>query len=140
MGIPQPKKKPPVTITKLKERLWKLCREIIRARWGNTCYTCFKRNLEGSNRHTGHFITSSTCSAAMRYDLDNLRPQCYACNIHKSGNWVEFEAHLRRDGIDPEELKQRNRDTQGLQYDRTWYENKITSYSTLLNNITNGNI
>ena len=67
----------------------------------------------------------------MRYHLDNLRPQCYNCNINKSGNWVAFEEHLIKDGIDPEALKQINRDTTGEQYDITWYEEKLKEYQNI---------
>lgn len=123
-------KKP--TISKLKKQLWAITREIIINKYGSDCYTCPALSLSGSNRHVGHFISSSICSAEMRYYLDNLRPQCYACNIHRSGNWPAYEAHLRADGIDVEALKQRNRDTVGMQADSLFYINKIAEYSTLL--------
>lgn len=120
------------SIGKLKKTLWQLCRSIIISKYGSDCYTCSATNLSGSNRHLGHFISSSVCSAALRYDLGNLRPQCYRCNIHLSGNWISFEAHLRRDGIDVEELKRRNEATKGRQYDRLWYQAKIEEYTALL--------
>lgn len=120
------------TIGKLKKKLWSLCREIIISRNGSDCYTCPARDLVGSNRHLGHFISSSVCSVSLRYDLENLRPQCYRCNIHLSGNWPSFERHLRLDGIDVEALKQRNYDTKHLMYDRLWYEAKIFEYTKLL--------
>ncbi len=109
-------------VSKLKKKLWAITRQIIIKTYGSDCYTCPAKGLSGSNRHIGHFISSSVCSAAMRYDLGNLRPQCYACNIHRSGNWPSYEAHLKADGIDVEALKQQNRDTQGLKYDSLWYE------------------
>lgn len=119
-------------VAKLKKKLWQLCREIIFIQHGSDCYTCTTINLSGSNRHLGHFISSSVCSAELRYSLDNLRPQCYACNIFRSGNWLAFEDHLRRDGIDPEALKQRNRDTTGLKADSRFYEAYIAKYEVLL--------
>lgn len=131
MGIPQPKKKA-VPIKKLKNKLWELCKQLTRLKYGNTCYTCGTRGLEGSNWHTGHFLTDSVCSTELSYDLANLRPQCYACNIHRSGNWPAFEEHLLRDGVDIEALKRRNRDTKGRQYDRLWYQAKIAEYELLL--------
>lgn len=120
------------TVGKLKKKLWNLCRELIIAKYGSDCYTCPARNLIGSNRHVGHFISSSVCSAALRYSLENLRPQCYACNIHRSGNWPAYEQHLIRDGIDVAALKQRNYDTKGLMYDRLWYQSKIEEYAKIL--------
>lgn len=123
-------------ITKLKKRLWQLCREITFIQHGSDCYTCSTLALIGSNRHLGHFISSSVCSASMRYDLDNLRPQCYACNIFRSGNWLAFEEHLKRDGIDPEALKQRNRDSVGLKADSLFYGAYIAKYEALLASLT----
>lgn len=123
-------KKP--TTSKLKKQLWALLREIAFIKYGTNCYTCGATSLVGSNRHLGHFITSSTCSVELRYSLDNLRPQCYRDNIHLSGAWMAFEAHLKADGIDVEALKQRNRDTIGKMYDRLWYEKKLIELSTLL--------
>lgn len=127
-----PRKKKP-TITKVKKKLWDLCREITRSRYGNACYTCNKKGLEGGNWQTGHFIPSSICSVELRYDLDNLRPQCYHCNINLSGNWVAYEAHLMIDkGRDfPTLLKQRNESTKNRQYDILWYENKVTEYQVI---------
>lgn len=120
-------------LQKLKKALWDECRRITRARHGNTCYTCGKTGLEGSNWQTGHFISSSICSVALRYHLDNLRPQCYNCNINKSGFWTAFEDHLVRDfgkGF-PEILKELNRNTKGLQYDILYYQDKLDEYKRL---------
>lgn len=120
------------SLAKLKKQLWQLCREIQIKRYGSDCYTCTSKNLEGSSRHLGHFISSSICSTEMRYDLDNLRVQCYACNIHKSGNWLAYEKHLIADGIDVQELKDRNERTKGGMFRENWYEQKIAEYSLLL--------
>lgn len=75
---------------KLREELWELCKQIIRLKYGNTCYTCDKKDLEGSNWQTGHFIPSSVCGVLLRFDLRNLRPQCFRCNISLVGNGSEF--------------------------------------------------
>jgi hypothetical protein len=125
----------PVKLSLLKKKLWKLCREITIKRHGTSCYTCPAVSLTGSNLHCGHYISSSVCSAELRYSLDNLRPQCYRCNIHLSGNWPSFEVHLKRDGVDTEELKQRNEQTKGKQYDRLFYERKIEEYDLLLQSL-----
>ena len=118
-------------LQKAKIALWEHCKRITRAKYGNVCYTCGKTDLAGSGWHTGHYISSSICSAFMRYNLDNLRPQCYNCNINKSGNWLAYERHLNEDGIDTDELKQLNEDTKNQQYDILFYQDKIEEYSKL---------
>ena len=123
------------TVGKLKKKLWSLTRQIIIQRHGDTCYTCGAVGLMGSNLHIGHFIPSSVCSAEMRYSLDNLRPQCYRDNIHRSGDWVAYEAHLIRDGIDVAELKRRNERTKGMKADVLFYQAKIAEYSALLSEL-----
>lgn len=119
-------------LTKLKAELWDLCRKIQIKKYGNTCYCCGAVNLMGSNLHLGHFLPSSLCSVELRFTLDNLKPSCYRCNIHLSGNWPAYEAHLIKDGIDIAELKTRNEATKGTRYPQSWFENKITEYSALL--------
>ena len=79
-----------LTSKQLQDKIWIICKRIIRARYGNTCYTCGKTGLEGSNWHTGHFIPKAACGAYLKYDLRNLRPQCYHCNINLGGNGGEF--------------------------------------------------
>ncbi len=81
-------------VKKLKEKLWSLCREIIKIKYGNTCYTCLKTPLTGSNWQTGHFIPSSVGGSLLRYDIRNLRPQCFRCNINLSGNGALFYDRL----------------------------------------------
>ena len=122
-------------LQKLKIKLWELCKNIIRTKYGNTCYTCGKQGLEGSNWHTGHFISSSICSTELHYDLNNLRPQCYNCNINKSGNWLAYEQNLLKDKIDIQELKDKNEATKGQMYREDWYKEKIEEYKNILNNL-----
>lgn len=121
------------TITKLKKQLWEECRRIIKSRYPARCYTCERDGLEGSSYHIGHFIPSSISSVEVRYSLDNLRPQCYSCNIHKSGNWPAYERHLSIEkGVDfPIELKKLNESTKNRQYDILWYQAKLAEYRNL---------
>lgn len=128
------KRRSTTSLARLKRKLWELCREITRESYGNTCFTCERTGLYGGNYQTGHFITSSTCSTEIRYSLDNLRVQCYHCNINLSGNWTAFERNLVRDhGREwVDDLKRRNEETKGLKYDSLWYEAKIKEYEKLL--------
>ena len=119
-------------LAKLKEELWQLCRKLIKKLYPHKCYTCGKQLIDGTQDfHIGHFISSSICSTALRYDLDNLRPQCSGCNVWKSGNWLNFEQHLKQEKGDDfvDELKQRNYTTKGLAYKSDWYEKKIEEYT-----------
>ena len=75
---------------KQQDKLWKLCKQITLNKYGNTCYTCGRTNLEGSNCQLGHFLPSGACGAFLRYDLRNLRIQCYHCNINLGGNGAEY--------------------------------------------------
>lgn len=89
------KRKSKTDIAKAKEKLWSLCREIIRNRYRNVhgnwnCYTCGKIIDVPAKAQTGHFIPSSACGAYLRYDLRNLRIQDYYCNINLGGNGTEF--------------------------------------------------
>lgn len=122
-------------LTKSKEKLWELCKQITRQTYGDTCYTCGSTGLSGSNWQTGHFLTSSTCSMELRYDLKNLRPQCMPCNKWKSGNWPAYERHLIKDHGEAyvAELKERNERTKGGNYGIFWIREKTEEYKKLLN-------
>jgi hypothetical protein len=125
-------------LTKAKDKLWGLCRDIVREIYPNECYTCRAQDLTGSNRQTGHFITSSICSMELRYDIKNLRQQCFVCNIHKSGNWPAFEARLVKDEGQEyvDELKRRNEATKGGNYGLSWIKQKTEDYQELLKSLT----
>lgn len=88
------KRKVTTPLGKLKKELWELCKQIIRKRYGNTCYTCDAKGLAGSNWHTAHFVARSVCGAYLHYDLRNLRPGCYRCNISLAGNGAVFYRRL----------------------------------------------
>jgi 5-methylcytosine-specific restriction endonuclease McrA len=136
-GTPTRKRKKTSPLAKLKKQLWQLCREITIKRDGSDCYTCPSKDLSGSSRHLGHFISSSICSTELRYDLKNLRIQCYSCNIHKSGNWLTYENRLKKENGENyvAELKQRNEQTKGAMYRDDFYINKIAEYQIILENL-----
>lgn len=82
---------------KIQDELWQECRRIILARYikngKHYCFTCDKE-VDGSNRQLGHFIPNSVGGALLRYNLDNLRIQCYYDNINLGGNGSEFYRRL----------------------------------------------
>ena len=90
------KKKSKQKISVIQRKIWEHCKRIIRARYPNTCYTCSRTGLEGSNWHTGHMFSKATLSAFLKYDLRVLRPQCYFCNVNCGGRGAEFIENMRR--------------------------------------------
>ena len=86
---------------KIQDELWQECRRISLARYADKdgkhhCYTCDKE-VEGSGKQLGHFIPNSVGGAVLRYNLDNLRIQCYYCNINCGGQGAMFYRNLVRD-------------------------------------------
>jgi hypothetical protein len=59
------------------------------------CYTCgsvkpCKGGIHGI--HAGHYVSRKSWKTM--FHLDNIRPQCYDCNVHLGGNRKEFEKRL----------------------------------------------
>jgi hypothetical protein len=117
---------------KLQDELWELCKQIIRKKYGNVCYTCGKENLKGSNWHTGHMIAKASLGAFLKYDLRVLRPQCYHCNVNLGGNGAEF--YRRMVEIEGKKyVESIYKDKQILlKADELWYNNKIEEYKLIL--------
>lgn len=94
----QPKK---LTIGQIQKILWQECRRIADILYppvnGITyCYTCGKP-ISGSNKQLGHFLPKSVCGASLKYDMRNLRWQCYYDNINLGGNGATFYRNLVKD-------------------------------------------
>jgi hypothetical protein len=139
-GTVRLKKKRVDSVGKLKAQLWELCRQIVFTRYQKNgevfCFTSGQGPLTGSNRHLGHFIPSSVGGVGLRFDLDNLRPQSYVENVHKSGNWPAYYANLvaeiGQDKVDA--LIARKHQT--VKADILWYRERIAAYSSLLSELT----
>ena len=84
------RKKGKQKISVIQRRLWLLCKEITRKRYGNTCYTCEASALIGSNWQTGHMWAKASVGAYLKYDLRILRPQCAVCNLFQGGRGADF--------------------------------------------------
>lgn len=81
----------------LKQKLWNECKRLTRERYGNTCYTCGKLNLEGKNWQTGHGKTKGALPLRFQYDVRNLRPQCGTCNVLFNGMTDIFLAKMEQE-------------------------------------------
>lgn len=121
--------------TQLKKKLWELCKQIIRKQYGNICFTCGKKGLEGSSWQTGHFIPSSVGGGSLRYNLDNLRPQCYNCNINAGGNGaIYYRTMVETKGQDfVDKLFKLKNET--IKIDVIWLSNKVEEYTKILENL-----
>ena len=80
--------------------------------WYCTCYTCWKRKHR-KEIQCWHRIWRKYL--IVRWDLDNVRPQCVWCNDKRWGNWrpIEFKANLideiweeRVNAVDEKALKE----------------------------------
>lgn len=118
-------------ISRLQRKLWELCKQIIRKRHGNTCYTCGQRGLIGSNWHTGHMWPKASLGAYLKYDLRVLRIQCYNCNINLGGNGARYYEKMLKE-IGKDEMEKLQRDRQKLVRAYEHYEKLLSDYQKLL--------
>ena len=87
------------TLTQLKNELDKVFSRYIRAKHADSrgmvrCITCDREYLVG-DAQAGHF--ASRRHMATRWDEDNVRPQCYRCNITDQGRQWRFGEALDRE-------------------------------------------
>jgi hypothetical protein len=124
-------------VKKLKIKLWELCRHITRATYIKEdgcwdCFTCGKHIDVPAKAQTGHFIPSASGGAFLRYDLRNLRIQCYHCNINLGGNGSFFYKNLveekGQDYVD-QIFKDKHKTVKA---DWVWFEEKIKEYTEIL--------
>ena len=84
------------TLTQLKNELDKVFSKYVRAKHADDsgyvrCVTCNRKHLVG-NAHAGHF--ASRRHMATRWDEDNVKPQCFQCNITDQGRQWRFGQYL----------------------------------------------
>ena len=60
-------------------------------RWMCKCYTCDSVDHR-KKMQCGHYITRSVYG--LRWSLDNVRVQCYRCNVALSGNYIEYTLRM----------------------------------------------
>lgn len=99
-GTPVPKsgakKKKHDSISTLKKKLWTVFSLYIRNRDNFICFTCGRKG-EGSGIHAGHFVPKSVGGIELYFHEENVRAQCYNCNINLSGNQYVFSQKLGKE-------------------------------------------
>lgn len=118
------RKKSKTKISVLQRQVWELCKQIVRKKYGNTCYTCGRSALSGSNWQTGHMWAKASVGAYLKYDLRILRPQCAVCNLFQGGRGADFHRKML------EEIGQSAMDA--LEKDRQVNVNAYLHYTELL--------
>ncbi len=135
------KKKPSKKkLTTLSNKLWTLISRYVRMyyadEWGMVnCYTCSERMFwSRSGRQedvgwaqAGHCFTQGAHKAT-KFDLDNIRPQCYKCNINNGGQGAIFRGNLQREhGMEWVNALERKA-KQSYRGDAFWLEEQIKIY------------
>ena len=65
-------------------------------RRGEPCYTCGLKQKSGDSNqafHVGHFMPAKMVDPR-RFMLENLRIQCYSCNVANSGRHSEYRLNM----------------------------------------------
>ena len=120
-------------IGKLKKLLWTefaLYNKLIRSEDGQycSCYTCGKPlEIGTSNCQMGHWLPKGGYSVHY-FEENNVRPQCYHCNISLSGNTAVFEYELRNEIGDDRVNDMFECRSEKIKRDKSWYIDKIDSY------------
>lgn len=93
----KPKKTKKISVSKLHKLVWAECRRVQLERLPHDCYTCPAKNLTGANLQLGHGQSKGSLPLEFKYDLRNLKWQCFFCNIHGQGCQELFLARLENE-------------------------------------------
>ena len=117
-------------ISVLQRKIWEHCKRITRARYGNSCYTCPAKNLQGSDQQTGHMWAKASLGAFLKYDLRILRIQCAKCNRWNDGMGADFYARMLSE-IGEEKMKQLQKDRKKEVRAYEHYEKLLQEYQQI---------
>lgn len=88
------RKQSKLPLSKLQRKLWVVVRELCGKIYPKNCYTCEAKNLKGRNCQLGHMIPKSVCGVLLKYDIRQLRFQCYRCNVWGGGMGATFVKNM----------------------------------------------
>jgi hypothetical protein len=124
--------KKPVSIPMLKKKALDLFAQTVKLKAFNEgkmfCYTCDSPlALNTSNCQLGHYL-SRGAYPGLTFSAQNVRLQCYRCNVHLHGNLIEFRERLIKEiGIEDVEALEADRHTQ-VKLSRSDYHSLIDMY------------
>ena len=95
------------------------------------CYTCWTR-LKRNKIQNGHFITRGNYK--YRWDIDNCRPQCIACNIFLHWNYIPYTINMIREYWEKKILKMKN-DKQIVKITTAEIMDNIDKYTDMVNEL-----
>ena len=125
------------SITKLKSKLWEVFSLYIKQKYSPdgknvNCFTC-GRNLQigTSNCQGGHYYSQGGFKA-LQFNENNVRPQCYNCNINLNGNTQIFRENLIAE-IGEEAVNELDRHRHDeMRWSASELEEKIKHYKELI--------
>lgn len=133
------KKKSKASIPKLKQKLWDLTSKYVRLSHADEsgmvkCATC-ETIKHWKDIQAGHWIAKAQGNATA-WDLRNIHPQCYRCNINLGGNGPEYTFYMLRRYGEPvcDELRQLSKTTRKIT--RAEYETMIDEMAEKLSKLT----
>lgn len=136
--VKKPKKR--VSTSTFKEHLDDIVRDILKLKYPNQCICCGRRTTwfnPKTNRYgltVGHFI--SRTFSKIRWDLDNVAPQCSSCNINHNRDTGPYAKWIVKTyGIEKlDELTARKKGTINRQFLYDKQDELLKIYNALLKN------
>jgi len=122
-------------LSAIKKDLEALQKALVIKLYGNDCYTCPAKNLQGRNCHLGHVPwPRSVLWVACTFDYRHTRIQCMLCNIHRGGMGAVALKRMEQEigAEEVQKLKNFSDNNKGKTVPRSYFEEKIASYTKLL--------
>lgn len=130
------------SLRKLREKLWSLTSRYVRLSHSDgtwcACVTCGTRK-PWQELHAGHFVPQARGNA-VRYDLRNIAPQCFRCNISLGGNPSAYAVYML-DTYGESVVRELETKAHGsVKYTRADYETMIDDMSERLADLAMGRV
>lgn len=122
----------------VRKELEALQKQLVRAIYGNDCFTCPAKNLQGSNCQLGHVPwPRSQLSTICKFDYTYTRMQCFKCNIWDKGRGADAALRMLKEGMDVDFMRIHNEKTKGVVCLQRWFLQSIEEYKQKLLSLSN---